>query len=227
MSNILVIAPHADDETLGCGGVMARLAAEGHRVAVALVTGHGPGAHPLYPRADFETTRAELEAACAVLGVSRILSGDIPAVYAKDQPGPVINGAVKRLIEEAEPEIVFAPFPFDMHTDHREIYQAAAVAWRPYLPLGRSIRDVYCYEVQSETHLNVPYVEPGFLPNVHWDISGLPLRRKLEAFACFKSQIQTSPMPRSLEAIESLARWRGSQIGVEAAEAFVLVRTLK
>jgi N-acetylglucosamine malate deacetylase 1 len=227
MANVLVIAPHADDETLGCGGVMARLALEGHRVCVGVVTGNGPGKHPLFGPENFEIVRGELRDACKVLGVAEIFFEEIPTVFVKDQPLPVLNDAIKRLIENAKPEIVFAPFPYDMHRDHREIYQAAAVAWRPYLATGHAIKEVYCYEVQSETHLNVPYVEAGFLPNVHWDISGEPLRRKLAAFACFKSQIQDPPMPRSLKALEALATWRGSQIGVEAAEGFVLVRALR
>jgi LmbE family N-acetylglucosaminyl deacetylase len=118
------------------------------------------------------------------------------------------------------------PFALDLHSDHREIFHAASIAWRPYLERGRAIREVYCYEVPTETHLNMPYVEQAFVPNVWFDISE-QIERKLEAFACFKSQAQPAPLPRSTEALRALATWRGSQIGAQAAEAFVLVRMLR
>jgi LmbE family N-acetylglucosaminyl deacetylase len=92
--------------------------------------------------------------------------------------------------------------------------------------VGRTIREIHCYEVQSETHWNIPGVEPGFLPN-HWVDIRASLERKLEAAACYKSQMRDFPDARSTEALEALARWRGAQIGVRAAEAFVTVRLLR
>lgn len=224
--NVLVLAPHADDETLGCGATIARLAAEGHQVTVGLVTGPGENGHPFLPSAGFARVREELHAACAILGVSKLIMENIPAVGAADEPRHRLNAIVKHIVEAAQPEMLFAPFPFDLHSDHREIYQAASVSWRPYLPLGHQIREVFCYEVQSETHLNIPYVEQGFLPNVWFDI-GDHIETKLQALACFASQAQPAPLPRSAEAVKALATWRGSQIGVAAAEAFVCVRSLR
>jgi LmbE family N-acetylglucosaminyl deacetylase len=224
--NILVLAPHADDETLGCGGVIARLAAEGHRVTVAVVTGPGEGEHPHVPQPLFDQIREELTEAGRILGVAEIVYGRVPTTLAADMERRALNAEVKRLIEGARPEILFAPFALDLHSDHREIFHAASIAWRPHLDLGRSIREVYCYEVPTETHLNFPYVEQGFIPNSWFDISD-HLETKLRAFAAFKSQAQEPPMPRSPEALRALATWRGSQIGVRAAEAFVLVRSLR
>jgi LmbE family N-acetylglucosaminyl deacetylase len=223
---ILVLAPHADDETLGCGGTMSRYADEGHEVVVGLLTGHGSEPHPLYDRSGFGIVQGELKKACDLMGVREILKADIPTVLVPDMPKHALNAAVTGLIEQVAPEVLFVPFPFDLHGDHREIFHAASIAWRPYLPLGRSIKEVYCYEVPSETHLNIPYVEQGFIPNVFVDISG-QIDRKIAAFECFDSQIQAPPLPRSPEAIRTLAMYRGSQIGVRAAEAFVCVRLLK
>lgn len=223
---VLVLAPHPDDETLGCGGTIARLADEGHNVVVGLVTGPGEGEHPLYGPEGFQVIRAELAAACKVLGVARIEAVNLPTVLVPDLPRHVLNKAVFELIEEVKPELMFVPFPFDLHGDHREVFHAASVAWRPYLPLGRLIREVHCYEVPSETHLNIPYVEPGFTPNLFYDVSA-HIDRKIEAFSCFASQVQEPPMPRSLDALRALATYRGSQIGVSAAEAFVTVRVLR
>jgi LmbE family N-acetylglucosaminyl deacetylase len=222
---VLVLAPHADDETLGCGGTIARLTDEGHDVFVGLVTGHGSEPHPLYSREGFDTVRTELERAAGVLGVKGIVTEELPTVLVPDLPKYQVNAAVDRIIKHVAPDRLFVPFPFDLHRDHREIHHAASIAWRPYLESGRAIREVLCYEVPTETHLNIPYVEPAFVPNVWFDITG-QIDRKIEAFECYESQVQPSPLPRSPTALRALAAWRGSQIGVAAAEAFVLVRAI-
>lgn len=222
---VLVLAPHADDETLGCGGTMARFADEGHEVYIGLITAQGRKPHPLFAQNIFTTIRGELDRAAETLGVKEIVSANLPTVLIPDMPKHELNSAIGKLIASVKPDILFVPFPLDLHNDHREIHHAASVAWRPYMEPGRSIREVYCYEVPSETHLNIPYVEQGFLPNVWFDISAT-VDRKIAAFQCFKSQVQQAPLPRSAEALRALAVWRGSQIGVAAAEAFVLVRAL-
>ena len=127
------------------------------------------------------------------------------------------------LIHRVRPEVLFCPFPFDLHADHRLIFDALTVAWRPTTEVGRGMRTILCYETMSETHWNVPYLEPGFLPTVASDITQT-LATKLEALREYDSQLRPPPHARSLQAIEGLARFRGGQFGFGAAEAFVLVR---
>lgn len=222
---ILVIAPHADDETLAMGGTIARLVAEGHDVSVAVMTGHGDGSHPIFPRESFEQVRAEFKEAMAALGVKSLLFRELPAVVMADQPIHAINSVTKDVIEETRPERLYVPFLFDLHRDHRELFYSFSVHWRSYLPMGQAIREVYCYETPSETHLSAPYLEPAFAPNTYVNISDF-LTAKMKAVACYDSQQQAAPLPRSTQALTALAQLRGSQIGVEAAEAFVLVRKL-
>jgi LmbE family N-acetylglucosaminyl deacetylase len=223
---VLVVAPHADDETLGVGGTMTRYAREGDQVFVAVITGHGTERpHPLWPKEAWDVVRGELRQACALMGVADVLFEEVPAVEVADQPVWRLNQLTRGLVERVSPDVLYVPFPLDLHKDHREVFHSFSVHWRPYLKLGQRIQEVYAYEVASETHLNIPYVEQGFLPNTWVDISA-ELPTKLAALACFKSQLQQHPAPRSLKALEALAVWRGAQIGVEAAEAFVLVRRL-
>jgi LmbE family N-acetylglucosaminyl deacetylase len=223
---ILVISPHADDETIGMGGTIAKYASGGAAVAVAVMTGHGEDAdHPIWPRSNWDTVRRELRHACNVLGVAEILFEEIPAVAVADQPVWKLNSLTRRVIERVAPEILYVPFPLDLHKDHRELFHSFSVHWRPYLPLGHAIREVYTYEVLSETHLNMPYVEQAFVPNRWVDISGF-IDLKMKALACYESQMQPHPAARSLEAVRALATWRGASIGVAAAEAFVMVRQL-
>ena len=223
---VLVVAPHADDETLGMGGTIARLTAEGHPVTVAVLTGHGPEPHPLWSESSWETVRAEARRAMEVLGVSDLRFEEVPAVRVAEEPPWRLNQTVDELVRAVAPEILYVPFALDLHKDHREIFHALSVAWRPAGEHGRRIREVHCYEVVSETHWNAPYLEPGFLPTCWVDISE-HLETKLEAAGCYESQLRPAPDARSLEALEALARWRGSQMGMAAAEAFVTVRLLR
>lgn len=220
---VLVAAPHADDETLGVGGTIARLVSEGHEVIVCVFTGHGPGSHPLGPESMWTEIRAEASRAHAVLGVTETIYREIPAAQVADQSVFELNRITAGVMAEVEPEVLYVPFPLDLHKDHRELFHSLSITWRPFTKTGRRLRQVFCYEVPSETHLNIPYVEQSFTPNVWTDISAT-LAKKLQALECFQSQLHASPDLRSLDTVRALARWRGAQVGAEAAEAFVLVR---
>jgi N-acetylglucosamine malate deacetylase 1 len=222
---ILVVAPHADDETLGVGGTIARRAAEGHEVHVAVVTGHGGDPHPLWPRSVWDRVRAEARRAIEVLGAHALHFEEIPAAMVADQPIWQLNRTVGSIVERIQPDVLYAPFPFDLHKDHREVFHALSVAWRSSSATGRKLRAIYCYEVPSETHWNAPYLEAGFLPNTWVDVSA-HLDTKLRALACYESQIRPAPDARSCEAVRALAVWRGSQQAMAAAEAFVTIRLL-
>lgn len=224
---VLVVAPHADDETLGMGGTIAKLSSEGHQVHVALMTGNGDnGAHPFLPSEGFDEVRDEFDAALKALGVSKKIVCNLPAVLVESLPTHEVNEITKNVLEQVKPDRLYLPFAYDLHRDHRELFYSFMVHCRSYLKLGRSISEVYCYETPSETHLSAPYLEASFTPNCYVDISE-QLGAKLAALGCYKSQAQEAPLPRSPVAIEALARYRGSQIGAEAAEAFVLVRKIQ
>lgn len=223
--SILVIAPHADDETLGVGGTIARRVLEGREVHVAVITGPGTAAHPIWPAETWERVRAEAREAMAVLGVAGLHFENVPAALVADQPTWQLNNTIGTVIERLRPETLYVPFAFDLHKDHREIFHAASVAWRSSSPVGRGIRQVYCYEVPSETHWNAPYLEAAFTPNTWVDITA-QLDTKLRALACYESQIRPAPDARSLEAVRALGVWRGSQQAMAAAEAFVAIRLL-
>ena len=117
---ILVIAPHADDETLGMGGTIARLGQEGHRVVVAVMTGHGDeGAHPLGDRGVWDRVRAEAGEAMEVLGVQELIFREIPAVGVAEEPLWKLNRVTGELIEQVAPQALYVPFPLDLHRDQR------------------------------------------------------------------------------------------------------------
>lgn len=222
----MILAPHADDETLGAGGTIAKHVESGDDVFVCIATGPGPKGqdHPFIDEDRFTRVRTEARAALAKLGVTQVQFGDLSAVTYPQDPVWRVNEYVHGLIDSVKPEVLYVPFPFDLHGDHRALFHAASVAWRPSSQLGRDIRRVLAYEVQSETHWNAPYLESGFTPNIWVSLSEAQLERKLAALHCYKSQMRPFPDARSVEALEHLARWRGSQQGFTAAEGFVLVK---
>lgn len=213
---LVVIAPHPDDETLGAGGSIARLAAEGVEVSILVVSGHLP---PLYPREAFETTRREAEAAFKSMGVSHYEFMEVPATLVHAMPVAELNGRISRFVRDAGPDWVMLPFP-DRHIDHRWIFDASVVACRPVH--AKAPTTVLAYETLSETHWNVGGIEPTFNPDFFIDITD-HMDRKIEALNCYASQIHEAPS-RSLEATRALAKFRGSQNGCGYAEAFKVVR---
>lgn len=220
---VLVLAPHADDEVLGMGGVIARFADEGRQVVVAILTGHGKAKHPLWEPELWDNIRREARQSCAVLGVSELIFRELPAACLDHVPAWEINRVVNDVLMEVQPEEVYIPFIHDLHQDHQAIAYASMVACRPYFGVGRKVRRVLAYETLSETHLASPYLAPAFQPNVFVDISKY-LEKKLEAMRAYESQLQADYLPRSIEALRALARFRGTHIGVDAAESFVLLR---
>ncbi len=215
---VLVIAPHPDDETLGAGGTIARCAKAGHKVTVLTVAAHMP---PLYSDEVHQQTIAEAKAAHAVMGVAEARFLDIPAVYVRDQPVPELNGAIMKVIKEVNPAAVLCCYP-DRHVDHRVIFDAVMVATRPVGP-GAGIRLVAAFETLSETHWNAPHIEPNFTPNWVVDITDT-IDTKLEALACYGSQIPPFPAARSAEALRALSVFRGTQAGFAHGEGFHVIR---
>lgn len=216
---MLVISPHPDDEVLGAGGTIARLASEGNDVTIAMVT---KGWEPLFADSQVEQVRAEARAAGEVLGVKSLRFMDLPVTKLNEIPKHQLNKEFEQLMSDEEPELVFVPFRGDRQEDHRQVFDACMVALRP-LVSRKYVRQILCYETVSETHCSAAYIEPYFEPQLWVDISN-HLSTKLEAMRRYKSQLRQEPDARSLEAISSLAKWRGSMVGMFAAECFVVVR---
>jgi len=224
MKRILVVAPHADDETLGMGGTIARMTSEGHEVFVAVMTGHGKEPHPIWERSSWDVVRTEAQEAMKVLGVTELLFSEIPAAMVSHESPVEVNKEAHDVLEKVQADELYIPFSWDLHKDHRDISYAFQVACRPHSELGRKVKRILMYETVSETHWNFASgVEPGFIPNCWMDI-GDHLQKKLAAMACYKSQLRSFPDARSLVALESLAKWRGCQASMQAAEGFLIVR---
>jgi len=220
-TNVLVVAPHPDDETIGAGGTIAKHSSQGDQVTVLVVSGHLP---PLYERGHYEQTVREAEKAFRELGVQRSRFLEIPTGMIDTQPPGALNAQIASMVEELEPEIVLCPFP-DRHIDHRLVFDSVMVATRPR-GAGRQIRLLAAYETLSQTHWLAPSIEANFTPNFVVDVSG-SIERKLKAVRYYESQIPAFPDARSVEAIEALAKFRGTQAGFAFGEAFQIIRMIR
>jgi N-acetylglucosamine malate deacetylase 1 len=217
---IAVIAPHKDDEALGAGGTIARLAAGGDRVHVVTVTWGRP---PAFAEELELRVRREAEAAHRRLGVHASHWLGLPAAELDTVPSRDLNGQLAAALADVGAEEWYVPFAGDLHRDHQLVFGAALVAARPQGAGAPAA--VFAYETLSETNWNAPYLAAGFHPTHFVDISA-HLETKLEALRCYVSQLRSAPHERSLEAVRALATLRGATIGVAAAEAFVTIRTV-
>lgn len=224
----LVVAAHPDDEVLGCGGTIARLTEAGVRVDVAFVADGVTSRTD--DRPDEKQSAAEIAArgaaaaeACRMLGVSSVSFGNFPDNRLDSVPLLQIAKRIEQLLAEHRPDTLLTHFGGDVNIDHRRVHEAAIVACRPQR--GHCVRTLLFFEVPSSTEWQPPGVMPAFAPNWFVDVSA-SLARKLAALQAYKAELRDWPHPRSPQAVEHLAKWRGASIGVDAAEAFVLGRQL-
>ncbi|MBK1725453.1 PIG-L deacetylase family protein [Halorhodospira neutriphila] len=222
----LFIAAHPDDEALGCGGTIARWSDQGVAVHLAFLA---DGIGSRNPDSDAEHKALEqrhsaAEAAARILGASSVQYDDLPDNQLDTIPLLQITQRVEALIETYRPDTVVTHHAGDLNIDHRRVHQAVMTACRPQL--GHPVRTILCFEVASSTEWQPPGSGVPFTPNWFEDIS-TTLPRKLEALDAYAAEMRDWPHPRSREAVEHLARWRGATVGCEAAEAFFLARHLR
>lgn len=216
-NQVLVIAPHPDDEVLGCGGTIARLSREDHEVYVLIVT---MAYTPDWSEEFIKNREYEIKEAHEILGVKKTHFLNYPTVRLDTIPRKELNEKITQIVHQVKPNIVFIPYKGDLHHDHRIVFEASLVALRP---IKHKVTKIISYEVLSETEWGYEY--SVFKPNVYFDITET-FDKKLEAMRAYMSEIKRFPHPRSTDAIEALAKKRGSEIGVKYAEAFHLIREI-
>ena len=225
IQSILVVAAHPDDEVLGCGGTLAKRADQGAAVYVAFL------ADGVFSRAgnkgvqqvELHARHAAAQKACDLLGVKSISFGDFPDNRMDTIALLDLIQAVEKQIAEHRPEMILTHHAGDLNIDHRRTHEAVITACRPQK--GHPVKTLLCFEVPSSTEWQFPGSGPVFAPNWFEDISSA-LDRKLAALEAYAAELRPWPHPRSRQGVESLARWRGATVGVDAAEAFMLGRRL-
>ncbi len=223
---VLVVAAHPDDEVLGCGGTLALLAQEGHETAVTILGEGVTSRYPTRATADEELLRSlqkQSRKVAEILGAREVRLHNLPDNRFDTMPLLEIVKLVEGDISDSRPDVVYTHHGGDLNIDHRITHQAVLTATRPLA--GQRVREVYAFEVPSSTEWSFQRVGGPFRPNVFRDISST-LELKLKALSTYESEVRAFPHPRSLEAIEAIAKRWGSTAGCAAAEAFELVRSV-
>ena len=219
---VLTISAHPDDETLGCGGTLLKHGDRGDDIYWLIAT----VCHE--PQWSAETIRrkaCEVERVAAAYGVKKYFKLGFPNARLDTVAISDLMAPIGEVIAEVRPEIVYLLHGGDIHTDHFMLFTAAMSVLKPFYMAKRGVRRVVCYETLSSTEAAPPRWDRAFVPSIFSDISPY-IDRKVDIMKLYETEIHADPMPRGESAIRALARYRGTTISAEYAEAFTLVREL-
>jgi LmbE family N-acetylglucosaminyl deacetylase len=220
MANILVVAAHPDDELLGLGGTVKKHFDKGDNV-ICVIVSQGISSRGL---SDIENEIAltnlndNLTSATDLIGYFKVIRLNLPDNRLDSIDLLDVIKKLEEIILEFEPNIVFTHYNNDLNIDHQIVSKAVLTACRPIK--GSTIEKLYFFETPSSTEWN--FIESNYKPNYFVDIT-LTIETKLKAMKIYNSEIRKFPHPRSIEALDAIARKWGSVVGYEYAEAFMLV----
>ena len=224
---IAVISAHPDDESLGCGGTIARHIQMGDEVYVLIlaegITSRDANRKPEQRASELSELSRNAQEANKILGVTSLTIKPFPDNRMDSVEFLDVVKEVESFLQEHRPSIVYTHHEGDLNLDHRLVHKAVAVASRPRP--DNSVKTILFYEVPSSTEWQIPSSSSIFIPNWFVNIEDT-LNKKLKALTKYHTERRPWPHARSVEAIEHLARWRGASVGLNAAEAFMLGRNI-
>lgn len=226
--SILVVAAHPDDEVLGCGGTIARHTEEGDLVYVLIVAEGATSRQSQRERLKAAEELYRLDDAAqksgSILGAKGVELLDLPDNRLDSIDRLDLIKLIENFISRYKPHTVYVHHSGDVNVDHRRLHEAVVTACRP--TPNHPVRRLLSYEVMSSTEWQPPGSGTPFQPNWFVDISDYWLLKK-QALQEYSSEMRPWPHARSIDALEHLAKWRGAQVGVDAAEAFCLLRQVQ
>lgn len=218
----LIIAPHPDDETLGCGGTILKLKAQGvavHWLIVTTIDGVSG-----FPQERVPARAGEIEAVREAYGFDGVHHCSLPAAALDTIGKGKLIGAIGNIIKSVKPQSVYIPYRNDVHSDHAAVFDAAVSAAKTFR--SPFVKAIYAYETLSETDFGLRTDDPGFRPNLYEDITDY-LDRKIEIMTLFDGEMGEFPFPRSEKCLRALATLRGAQANCQAAEAFMTLKEIR
>ena len=222
--SVLVVAAHPDDEVLGCGGIMARSSQRGDNVYVLIL---GEGITSRDNKRDrgkrdgqIKELQGHIKKAGKTLGVRESFVFDFPDNRFDTVPLLDIIKTIEQVKKTVKPDIVYTHHGGDLNIDHQITFKAVMTAFRPLK--GERVKAIYSFEVPSSTEWASNKYN-SFSPDCFINIKST-MNKKIKALQAYSGEVRDFPHPRSVEAIEVLARYRGSNVGLEYAEALKVVR---
>ena len=225
---VLVIAAHPDDEVLGVGGTMAKHAAVGDRVKVVImaegITSRDAGRDRDARSKELDDLTVAAKEANHRLGVDDVQLLSFPDNRMDSVDLLDITKEIEKLVQAFDPTIVYTHHGGDVNIDHRLIHKGVITALRP-IPGAHSCHTLLFWETASSTEWMAGGSADLFVPNWYVDISD-HLESKLKALEAYETEMRPWPHARSIKALSHLAHWRGANVGVNAAEAFMTGRRI-
>lgn len=215
---IVIMTPHPDDETLGCGGTILKHLSEGDEVYWIIFTAM---TSQTFSEKAIKKRKEEINSVSELYRFAKVINLEYEAAKLDEVKYYDLIGQVGELFRSIQPNILYVPYRNDIHSDHKVVFDVsiACTKWFRY----PSIEKVLVYETLSETDFTMNPDVLGFRPNVFVNITDF-IDKKIEIMKVYNSEIAPHPFPRSEESIRALATLRGSAAGVSAAEAFMLLK---
>lgn len=217
--NLLVVAAHPDDEVLGAGGTMYKLAKEGAEVSVCVLSG---GVEARRFRPSDEELADDISTSAGTLGVNRVIKGGFPNIAFNTEAHLHLVQFIEKALVEIQPDLVITHHPSDTNNDHLHTSLACQAAMRLFQRRTdvKPIREFWYMEVPSATDWSVNRAMAPFTPNTFVEVGEEGVARKIAALSQYRGVMRDYPHPRSGETLRGLAAYRGSQAGLVFAEAF-------
>ena len=219
--SVLVVAPHPDDEVLGCGGVILKHVDNGDDVHWCIATQMSKMIG--YSDECIIKRNEEIREVYNAFGFKTLTQFKYAATTLDAVAKSKFVMAFKEVFEKVKPHTVYLPHPADIHSDHAATFEAAIACskWFRF----ESVKRILCYEVLSETDFQISPLQSKFQPNVFIDVSNF-FEKKMQICSIYESEMGEFPFPRSMVAIEALAKVRGAACGKKYAEAFQVLKEI-
>lgn len=218
---VLVISVHPDDETLGCGGTLLKHGDQNDEISWLILT---EASEELGYSQEWISKRTnQIRDISQEYQFSKVYNLGFPTTKLHTLDFHELITQISSVIQEVEPEIIYTVNRSDIHTDHQVAAKAITSCTKSFR--NPFIKRILMYECISETEMAPPLPENVFVTHVYSDISEF-LERKLEIMKIYESEVQETPLPRSIDNVRALAQFRGAAVSVKYAEAFMLIREL-
>jgi N-acetylglucosamine malate deacetylase 1 len=218
----MVVSAHPDDETLGCGGTLLRHRAAGDEVHWLIASSR---TQPRWSAAQVAQRRGQIECVAKAYDAAGVWQLGHPDAELDLVPLATLIEGIDGVLRDVRPHVVYVVHRGDVHSDHVRVHTATMSALKAFRMSSLGVRRVLAFETLSSTDAAVQDPAHAFLPTVYNDITGF-VGGKCRILTQYATELQDDRMPRTTSAVTALARMRGAAVGVEHAEAFVLLREL-
>jgi LmbE family N-acetylglucosaminyl deacetylase len=216
-NRILVVAVHPDDETLGCGGTLLKHKSKKDEINWLICTTIDK------QKNNYQIREKEINKVSKLYGFNSVHNLRLKTMRVDEYSKSILIEKISKVINTVKPNIIYLPFKSDVHSDHRNIFEASYSCTKSFrYPF---IKKIYMMETLSETEYAPSLKEDSFIPNTFVDISAY-MNKKIKLMQIYKNEFGNHPFPRSEKNIRALGTLRGATCGYEYAESFILLKEI-